>query len=122
MKIVRMTCVLLLMAGSTLALAHTHLVKAVPADGSTVTASPPKFVLTFAEPAKLTTLSVQKDAEPAKKIAPLPTSASAEISVAAPPLAAGKYTLSWRAVSDDGHVMPGKISFTVIASSPGNTK
>jgi copper transport protein len=126
MKVARIVCASALMACSALAFAHTHLVKAVPADGSTMTVSPPKFVLTFAEPAKLTMLSLQKDAEPAKKIGPLPTTPSAEISIPAPQLAAGKYVLSWRAVSDDGHVMPGKVSFTVgpsgaTTSTPGAT-
>jgi len=126
MKIARFICAAALMACSTLAFAHTHLVKAVPADGSTVMVSPPKFVLTFAEPAKLTALSLQKDTEPAKKIGPLPTAPAAEISIPAPQLAAGKYVLSWRAVSDDGHVMPGKVTFTVgpsgaTTSAPGAT-
>lgn len=113
MKFSRMAGAVVLIGWSALALAHAHLLKAVPADGSTVTAAPPTFVLTFNEPAKLTVVSLQKDAEPAKKIGPLPTTAAAEISIPAPQLAAGKYVLSWRAVGDDGHVMPGKVSFTV---------
>jgi copper transport protein len=126
MKIARFICAAALMACSALAFAHTHLVKAVPADGSTVMVSPPKFVLTFAEPARLTALSLQKDTEPAKKIGPLPAAPAAEISIPAPQLAAGKYVLSWRAVSDDGHVMPGKVTFTVgpsgaMTSAPGAT-
>jgi len=113
MKIARIPGAAALLACSALAFAHTHLLKAVPADGSTVTVAPPRFVLTFNEAAKLTALSLQKDAEPAKKIGPLPTTPSAEISIPAPQLVAGKYVLSWRAVSDDGHVMPGKVTFTV---------
>ena len=116
MKIARIVCASALLACSALALAHTHLVKAVPADGSTVAVSPAKFVLTFTEPAKLTALSLQKDAEAAKKIGPLPTTPSTEISIPAPQLAAGRYVLSWRAVSDDGHVMPGKLTFAVGSS------
>jgi methionine-rich copper-binding protein CopC len=116
MKIHRVACALLLLGCSAVALAHTHLVKAIPADGSTLTASPAKFVLTFAEPVKMTALSLQKDAEAAKKIGPLPTAPAAEVSVPAPKLAAGKYVLSWRAVGDDGHVMPGKVRFTIGAS------
>ena len=124
MKIARIVCALVLLSCGALAFAHAHLVKAVPADGSTLTVSPPKFVLTFAEPVKLTALSLQKDAEPAKKIGPLPTTASAEISVPAPQLTAGKYVLSWRGISEDGHVMPGKLSFTVgvAASASDATK
>jgi methionine-rich copper-binding protein CopC len=123
MKLTRLTFAVALMGCSALAFAHTHLVKADPADGSSLKAAPTKFVLTFAEPAKLTALSLQKDAEPVKKVGPLPTTASAQISIPAPPLTAGKYTLSWRVVSNDGHVMPGKLSFTVgpLASAPGAT-
>jgi copper transport protein len=113
LKTTRLVCALAVMSWSALAWAHTHLVRSVPADGSTVASGPAKFVLTFAEPAKLTTLSLQKGTEPAKKITPLPTAPAAEISVPAPQLAPGKYVLTWRAVSDDGHVMPGKVTFTV---------
>jgi methionine-rich copper-binding protein CopC len=116
MKIARLVCALVLMDCFAVASAHTHLVKSIPADGSTVTVSPTKFVLTFADPAKLTALSVQKGTEPVRKLGPFPTTASAEISVPAPQLATGKYVLSWRVVSSDGHVMPGKLSFTVGAS------
>jgi methionine-rich copper-binding protein CopC len=112
MKLNRVVSVLLLVSCSALAWGHARLVKSVPADGSTGSA-PQKFVLTFAESATLTALSVQRDAEPAQKIAPLPASAAAEITVSAPPLSPGKYVMAWRAVGDDGHVMPGKIKFTV---------
>jgi methionine-rich copper-binding protein CopC len=116
MKIPRVVYALLLLGCSAMALAHTHLVKAIPADGSTLTRSPPNFVLTFAEPVKMTALSLRKDTDAAKKIGPLPTTSAAVISIPAPPLTAGKYVLSWRAVGDDGHVMPGKVSFTMGAS------
>jgi len=113
MRVARIAAQFVLIAVSTLAVAHTHLTKSVPADGSTVSTAPSKFVLAFAEAARLTSLSLQKDAEPARKLTPLPTAAAAEISIPAPPLTAGKYVLSWRAVGDDGHVMPGRITFTV---------
>ena len=103
MKTARMACVMVLLGCSALAFAHAKLVKSDPGEGTTVKATPTKFVLTFGEPAKLTTLTLQKDAEPAKKIGPLPTDASAEISVPAPKLQPGKYVLAWRAVGGDGH-------------------
>jgi methionine-rich copper-binding protein CopC len=112
-KSMRLAAALALMSCSALTWAHTHLVKSVPADGTRVAAAPAKFVLTFAEPAKLTTLSLQKNAEPAKKIRPLPTSPAAQVSIPAPQLTPGTYVLSWRAVGDDGHVVPGKVTFTV---------
>lgn len=126
MKSTRLACALVLMSCSALGWAHTHLVKSVPANGARVAAALPKFVLTFAEPAKLTTLSLQKESEPARKISPLPTAPAAEISIPAPQLKPGKYVLSWRAVGDDGHVVPGKVTFTVApsgatTSAPGAT-
>ena len=126
MTFARIACALVLVGCNAFAFGHAKLVKADPANGTTVAVAPTKFVLTFGEPAKLTALSLQKDAEPAKKIGPLPTDASAEISVPAPKLAPGKYILSWRVVGDDGHVMPGKLSFTVgpspaATSAPGST-
>jgi copper transport protein len=126
MKITRIACALVLIGCSALAFAHARLIKADPANGSTVKAAPTKFVLTFGEPAKLAVLSLQKDAEPAKKIGPLPTEASAEISVPAPKMQPGKYILSWRVVGDDGHVLPGKLTFNVgpspaATSAPGST-
>jgi methionine-rich copper-binding protein CopC len=126
MRFARMACAWVLVGCSALAFAHAILVKADPANGSTVKAAPTKFVLTFGEPAKLTALSLQKGAEPAKKIGPLPTDISAEFSIPAPKMEPGKYTLSWRVVGDDGHVLPGKVTFTVGASpaatsAPGAT-
>jgi methionine-rich copper-binding protein CopC len=109
----RLLFILILTGSASLSWAHVHLVNSDPTQGSTVAAAPQKFVLKFAEPAKLTALSLQKDAEPAKKMGPLPASSAAEISIPAPRMAAGKYVLAWRAVSNDGHVMPGRVTFTV---------
>lgn len=120
MKVARIAGALVLMSCGALAFAHARLLGADPAEGSTVNVAPAKFVLTFSEPAKLTALTLQKDAEQAKRIGPLPTDAAAEISVPAPKLAPGKYVLSWRVVGNDGHVLPGTVSFTV-GSSPATT-
>jgi methionine-rich copper-binding protein CopC len=126
MKTARITFAMVLMGCCALAFAHAKLVKSDPAEGATVKAAPTKFVLTFGEPAKLTMLTLQKDAQPAKKIGPLPADSSAEISVPAPKLEPGKYVLAWRVVGSDGHVLPGKVTFTVGAtpattSAPGST-
>ena len=126
MKIARIACALLLVGASAFAFAHAKLLKSDPVEGSTVKAAPTRFVLTFGEPAKLTTLTLQKGTETAQKIGPLPTEASAEISVPAPKLEPGKYVLAWRAVGNDSHVVPGKLTFTVGATpatthAPGST-
>jgi len=99
-------------------LAHAHLKKAVPADGAVVSASPSSVVLSFSEPATLTACWLQKGDGPKQKITGLATTPAAQISVPVPKLEAGAYVLSWRVVADDGHVLPGKIHFTVSGTTP----
>jgi methionine-rich copper-binding protein CopC len=99
-----------------LAGAHAHLTAAEPADGSTLSAAPAQFILRFSEPALLTALGVQaQGTSRPQKITPLPTTASAEIHVAAPPLAPGAWELRYRVVSADGHLMAGSVHFTIAA-------
>src|SRR5581483_12053170 len=87
---------LMLLGWSNSARAHTHLEKSVPANGSVLTTAPENIVLTFAEPARLTALSLRKNSEPAQKLAPLPSATARELTVALPRLTPGKYVVSWR--------------------------
>jgi copper transport protein len=91
--------------------AHAHLLEATPADGGVLTEAPPSFTLLFNEPARLTALSIQKDGEVPQKIGGLAAAASARWVIAAPKLTPGSYTLSYRVVSDDSHIMSGSIKF-----------
>ena len=95
--------------------AHAHLQKSSPADNSVVTTSPPNLVLNFSEAAQLTALSIRKSGDPEQKLQPLPTDAAAQITVPLPRLTSGAYTLSWRVLSADGHVMSGSLRFTLSA-------
>lgn len=95
--------------------AHAHLTAAVPAEGSAGQA-PEHIVLSFSEAARITAMTLQRESEEPRKITPLPAQAAARITVPLPKLSPGKYTLSWRAVGDDGHVVPGALHFTVLAS------
>ena len=105
---------LLLLVGA--AHAHAHLTAAVPAEGSAVTA-PRQVVLTFSEAARITSMTLQREGEEPHKLTPLPAEVAARISVPLPRLSPGKYTLSWRVVGADGHVGPGALHFTVLASA-----
>ena len=98
---------------ATVAFAHAHLKKAVPADGGVVATSPASVALTFSEPARLTACWIQKGDGPKQKITGLPTAASPDITVPLPQLEPGTYVLSWNVVGDDTHVVPGQIHFTV---------
>lgn len=113
MRVTRIGVGLMLSLAATVALAHAHLKKAVPADGGVVSTAPANAVLSFSEPAHLTACWIQKADGPKQKITGLPTAASPDITVPLPQLEPGNYVLSWNVVGDDSHVVPGQIHFTV---------
>jgi methionine-rich copper-binding protein CopC len=98
-----------------IAYAHAHLLQATPADGSTLTQAPTSFSFKFNEAATLTALSLQKETQAAQKITDLPPKASAQFDIAAPKMDPGSYTLSYRVLSDDNHIMSGSIKFKIAA-------
>lgn len=105
-----------LLATTGIAQAHTHLEKAMPADNAVLTTPPSELMLHFSETTRLTALSIQKEGEKeAKSIGPLPKEASAALKIPLTPVAPGKYTVNWRAIGDDNHVMSGVLHFTVNA-------
>jgi copper resistance protein C len=101
-----------LLALSPLAQAHTHLKEATPADKSVVNSAPANVVLKFSEAAKVTALTLHKEGEADQKLTASPDTASAQVTAALPKLAPGKYSVDWRVVSGDGHIMSGQLSFT----------
>jgi methionine-rich copper-binding protein CopC len=115
MKILSLLSGLALVTFGVIASAHAHLQKSRPADGSVITTSPSNLVLNFSESARVTALSIQKGDEPRQNLKPLPTTAAQQISVALPQLAPGTYSVSWRVMSDDGHVMSGTLHFTLVS-------
>jgi methionine-rich copper-binding protein CopC len=101
-----------LLGAAAVAHAHAHLVASVPADKSRI-AAPAAVELKFNEAVKLTALTVQHGKDAAKPLTPLPARASATLSVPLPKLDAGDYVVAWRVAGDDGHIMSGKLGFTV---------
>jgi copper transport protein len=96
-----------------LAYAHAELSSSVPADRATLDAAPEALTLTFTEPVRLTALAVQKVGDVKQNLGPLPSEASPTFTIAAPQLADGQYTVSWRAMSEDTHIMTGELVFGV---------
>ena len=99
---------------------HLHLVKSVPAANATVGAAPDSIRLWFSQAPelKLTSVKVTGPRTTAVPIAPLAARDSAL--VVAPvkgKMAAGSYTVAWRTMSKDGHVVRGTFAFTVAASN-----
>lgn len=108
---------LTLLAFSGAVQAHATLEKSVPAANSTLAATPGSVDLQFNEAVQVTALTLQAGDAKAQAIGPLPKMASSKISVPLPSLSAGSYTIAWRAMSSDNHVMSGKIQFKVGAGA-----
>jgi len=100
-----------LLAGVVLtAHAHAHLKSATPADHSVVSTAPSEVVLQLSEPARLTAAWIQREAD-ARQTLVAPKEAKSEIHLPLPALKPGSYVVSWRALSDDGHVTSGALHF-----------
>jgi methionine-rich copper-binding protein CopC len=106
-----------LMAFASQSQAHAHLHSTKPANHSTLSSAPTTVTLEFEEAVQLTALAIQQDDATAQKIAPLPAEASKRFTLPLPAIGSGHYVVTWRAVSDDRHVMSGKLDFTVSSSA-----
>ena len=94
-------------------LAHTHLLRSAPVENAVLEKSPPVATLVFAEPVTLTAVKIESSEGGEIPVKSLPAKPAAELSVALPTLSLGRYKISWRAISDDGHIMSGEIHFTI---------
>jgi methionine-rich copper-binding protein CopC len=116
-----LTAGLLLALGATNAadLLHFGLSRSVPAADTTVT-TPAEVRLWFTQAAKEGSVGIRvvNAAGSAIETAP-PARDQADGRVYAvaigTPLAAGRYTVAWRGIGDDGHVVTGEFGFTVSA-------
>lgn len=113
-RILPLVLVLALHAGS--AFAHAGLESAVPADGATV-AAPDALVLTFTEAVSATLSGVVVKAADGSTVATGDAKLSDDKVTLTIPLTAkpgaGVYTVTWHALSDDGHKTHGTFTFTV---------
>ena len=98
---------------ATNALAHTVLSSSVPAQDSLVATAPEVLVLTFSTDVRITALTLTDAKAASYDLGALPTTAQREFSIPVPALASGYYTVAWRAVGADTHVVSGEINFSV---------
>jgi methionine-rich copper-binding protein CopC len=96
------------------ALAHTNVHKTSIADNARLTAPPASFTVEFKGKTGLAKAALT---DASGKVIPLaykpPAGMAASFTIPLPALPAGKYTLSWRTISSDGHAMPGAVHFTI---------
>ncbi|MGJ8563120.1 MAG: copper resistance CopC family protein [Alphaproteobacteria bacterium] len=96
------------------AMAHTKVQSATLEDGGVYQTMPAVFDLVFAQKVGLATFSL-KDSE-GKDIAvdfTPPKSREEKFSIPMPKFQSGLYEMTWRAISKDGHIVKGGLSFTV---------
>ena len=98
---------------TSIALAHTAATGSNPKTGSILTASPPSIEVTFKGPVRMTSVVVQQDGKPERKLQSSPQAASATIKIENPQLEPGLSRVQWTALSQDGHVVKGVIDLTV---------
>ena len=115
-SLARLALISLFVAGA--AHAHAHLVTSTPTEGSVVGTPPAALTLTFSEPARVTALSVQREQERKIPIHELPTASAVTATISLPALSAGAYTVSWRVVAADGHVMSSELHFAITPRKP----
>jgi copper resistance protein C len=113
-------CVVMLL-GAAPAFAHTRLLSSDPADESTLDTAPESVSLTFNEDIEARFASMSVVGPDGTNYATGQVSAvggqvSTTVSLLGP---AGVYQVGYRVVSDDGHPVQGKVSFTLTAPGPG---
>ena len=93
--------------------AHTKLATTAPAADATV-AAPRAIELAFAGDVRLTAVGLADSAGAAKHLDAVPTEIASKFALAIhEPLSPGKYTVTWRAVGGDTHIISGEFGFTV---------
>ena len=93
--------------------AHTKLATTTPAADASG-AAPRTIELTFAGDVRLTAVALADSAGASKHLDAVPTEVASKFALAIhEPLSPGKYTVRWRAVGGDTHIISGEFAFTV---------
>ena len=95
---------------------HLHLVKSAPGANATVRAAPDSIRLWFSQAPELKLTSVKVTGPGTATVALAPLARRDSAVVVAPvkgKMGAGAYTVAWRTMSKDGHVVRGTFGFTV---------
>ncbi|MFZ5624742.1 MAG: copper resistance CopC family protein [Gemmatimonadota bacterium] len=114
---VRVLTLAALLAAPASALFHTRLVKSIPAANDTVAVAPKQVRLWFSTRPELalTSITITKaDDTPVVKLPLHATDDSLSVAGTIPvTLEPGAYVVAWKTASPDGHVVRGKIPFTI---------
>lgn len=96
------------------ATAHSVTKSTTPADGSTVEGSPPVIEVEFDAPMRVTSIQLTGADGTIFDVGPHDKMTAVRTFRAEPQaLPSGTYTVEWRGLAADGHVMKGRFGFTV---------
>jgi methionine-rich copper-binding protein CopC len=104
---------MLILAAAGPALAHSKVKETSPKSGSILLQSPPEVVITFGEPARLTSVILAEAGMPERKLAFAPAGSSTTFELPEPKLGSGRNEIKWKALSKDGHPISGSIVITI---------
>jgi methionine-rich copper-binding protein CopC len=100
------------------AVAHTTLESSSPASGSTLEASPPVIEMKFHHPLNLTSVVVVDAGKAERKLEFTPHASAAVFQLPNPQLHAGKNEITWKGLSNDGHVVTGSLTYEIKPKAP----
>ena len=101
------------------AFAHAYLVESSPADGDLVKQAPHALEVLFNEPVEIVTASLVGPSGEVNRLN-VESGKQARVRIAMPPgLSEGSHLVSYRVVSDDGHVVSGSVVFSIGRVSGG---
>lgn len=110
LSIVFFTTILL----SSQALAHTQLTSSVPENGSIVTNAPKELILTFENDIRLTkVILTQKGVDTTKLKLDKKIKFQTNYRFILDDMNNGDYSVEWRGLGEDGHVMKGTLTYSV---------
>lgn len=104
--------------------AHNSYEDSVPSDGAALTVAPATWTVTFVKSVPLASASgevVTANGVRVALAAPRQGSSDKEIVFDLPPDLSGDVTTRWRLIGTDGHVISGRVSFSVLAQSSTTT-
>ena len=102
-----------MMLSSPLALAHAKLTHSKPPAGASIGEVPSQLTLTFSAPLHLTYVALAPTSGEVIKLEIPSKRANAVHALPLPVLLPAVYTVEWRALSSDGHIMNGSWQFTM---------
>ncbi|MGB3376361.1 MAG: CopD family protein [Microbacterium sp.] len=105
--------------GAQAALAHAQLLSTTPGDGAVLEQAPDEARLHFDEAIRIVDGGIRLVADDEQPVALGARVLDSDVVVALPALEDGRYTLSYRVTSADGHPVAGVISFTVGTGAAG---